>query len=173
MDSMECRHIRPLAIGIFIGLYAATTAMTHSINPPAHAKSLLTGMTFNLHTLGWLLLPIFLLGSIALAVACLTNYAQLLSSICLLKPQRSDSPAEQRHLDKCQDGMDIDPIKGENLVVRMHQGPEIIASAHSVLVPQDFRLADDERSVMAVLARRLAHAQAQDILAIASKEDSS
>lgn len=173
MDIKGFENMRSLSIGIFIGLYAAATVLTSTINPPAGANSLSAALTPKIYTLGWLCLSAVLLSSITLAVTYLTNTTQRRSSTYLWKPQTSISSAKQRHQEKGKEDIDVDLAEGGNLVFRVHDGQEIIASAQGVLVPQDLHLADDERSVIEVLARRLEDAKNKDMLDIASTEDGS
>jgi len=164
--------LRWLAGAISVGVASAAMTLTKTVHPPAGATALLCSTSLEINGLGWVLLPLVLLGSVLmLASASIINNIQRQypiywwSSADLSRKAPKEHAADVEKLQRTESQTDTivvlaskDQTADGSAVadrIAVHDDSEIKLTTAGILVPRWLELSDWETNVLQIFQDQL------------------
>ncbi|PVH88223.1 HPP family protein-like protein [Cadophora sp. DSE1049] len=161
--SPDFENLRWIAGALSVGLASAAMGFTKTIHPPAGATALLASTSPEIEKIGWMLVPLIILGStLMLAVACIINNIQRTFPVYWW------TPVDFNRLKKGGDveGQTEKDEKGENAetssfddYVEGSDGRIVIDGEH-IVIPRWLSMDAEERVMLEILRQKLREGEA-------------
>jgi len=150
-------NIRWIAGPISCGLASFVMAMTNTVHPPGGATALLAAIDPTVLAMGWMFIPLILLGSILmLPVALLVNNIQRQFPVFWWTPRDVGRMMKARDIESSGPGEETMAEKETvEFVGRTGFNQTIMLSPSHVLVPEGFPLDQEQAEVLEILRDRL------------------
>jgi hypothetical protein len=156
--SPDFENLRWVAGALSVGVASAVMGLTKTTHPPAGATALLAATTPDITELGWLLVPLILLGSVLLiAVGCVTNNIQRQFPMYWWTAADLSRPNED-NIER-QEKPDSQDATTTGRVTQEREGgderPHIVINDAHISVPDWLSLDEEEMETLEVLRRKL------------------
>ena len=160
----DFEDLRWLAGALACGLASAAMTVTNTVYPPSGATALLAAVDPQVERLGWYLLPLVLLsGTLTLITSLIINNIQRRYPTFWWTPANVGRASETNDIEKAptKTTMNSDcssSLAGPVMRLGSANGESIIRiAADSIVVPDGFYLAEEEKSVLEILQDRFRH----------------
>ncbi|EOD47712.1 putative hpp family protein [Neofusicoccum parvum UCRNP2] len=155
MLSPDFEDLRWLAGPLCCGAASWVMTLTNTVYPPGGATAILAATDPTVGHLGWMFVPVVLLGSIImLGVALVTNNIQRQYPVFWWTP-RDVGKQTRPDIESASRGDEKEVRKGEEGATLQR---EIVMTEHYIVVPEDFDLNPAERQLLESLRARLRNA---------------
>jgi HPP family len=149
-----------------VGVASALMGLTKTIHPPAGATALLCSTEPSIIALGWLFLPMIILGTtLLLAVALILNNIQRQFPVYWWTPLNLKPPAAKEDVEKAASGRGD---RTEGASASCSSGPKfpdqdlIQIDKEQITVPDWMALDDEERGALEILQAKLKVGRGED-----------
>ncbi|CZS91295.1 related to HPP family protein [Rhynchosporium agropyri] len=159
--------LRWVAGALSVGLASSVMGITKTIHPPAGATALLASTSPDIEKLGWMLVPLIILGSVLmLAVACVVNNIQRTFPIYWwtpvdLNPKTGKPNGDEEKQDKDEKNANSNSSSSFDDYVQGTDGRIVIDGEH-IAVPSWVELGPEERLMLDVLRQKLREGEAME-----------
>ncbi|KAL2065039.1 hypothetical protein VTL71DRAFT_4179 [Oculimacula yallundae] len=162
----DFENLRWVAGALSVGLASSVMGMTKTIHPPAGATALLASTSPDIEKIGWMLVPLIILGStLMLAVACVVNNIQRTFPVYWWTPVDLNRPKKKdvENQDETKDGKDGKDGKDEKTTEYQSsfddyiEGTDgrIVINGEQIVIPSWVQLDGEERLMLEVLRQKL------------------
>ena len=159
----DFEDLRWLAGALACGLASAAMTVTNTVYPPSGATALLAAVDPQVERLGWYLLPLVLLSAIlTLMTSLVINNIQRRYPTFWWTPANVGRASKTNDIEKAptkttRNSDSSSSFAGAVIHIGCPNGDSIRIAADSILVPDGFYLAEEERSVLEILQDRFRH----------------
>ncbi|KAK0119141.1 hypothetical protein ONS95_008003 [Cadophora gregata] len=153
----DFENLRWIAGALSVGLSSAAMGITKTIHPPAGATALLASTSPDIEKIGWMLVPLIILGSaLMLAVACVVNNIQRTfpvywwTPVDLNRPKKGDveEQTEKEVKDENAESSSFDDyIQGRD--------GKIVIDGERIVIPRWLSMDAEERVMLEILRQKL------------------
>ncbi|RDL34560.1 uncharacterized protein BP5553_07688 [Venustampulla echinocandica] len=147
-------ELRWIAGALAVGISSAFMGLTKTVHPPAGATALLAATTPDITVLGWMLVPLVLLGStLMVAVACVLNNIQRQFPTYWWTPLDLGTARPNDTIEE------LEGVRsnGHGDIYCTHDKASLMINDVGIFVPEWLSLGTEERAVLEILRSRLKH----------------
>ncbi|KAH7364306.1 HPP family-domain-containing protein [Rhexocercosporidium sp. MPI-PUGE-AT-0058] len=161
----DFENLRWVAGALSVGLSSAAMGITKTIHPPAGATALLASTSPEIEKIGWMLVPLIILGStLMLAVACVVNNIQRTfpmywwTPVDLNRPKKGDAEnQDEKKSNEAETSSFDDYVEGSD-------GRVVINGEH-IVIPKWLSLDAEERSMLEIIRGKLREGEGLEVAA--------
>ncbi|KAG4414984.1 hypothetical protein IFR04_011858 [Cadophora malorum] len=158
----DFENLRWIAGALSVGLASAAMGITKTIHPPAGATALLASTSPEIEKIGWMLVPLIILGStLMLGVACAVNNIQRTfpvywwTPVDLNRPKKKDVESQTKEDEKIENA----ETSSFDDYVQGSDGRIVIDGEH-IVIPRWLSMDAEERVVLEILRQKLREGEA-------------
>lgn len=158
----DFENLRWIAGALSVGLASAAMGITKTIHPPAGATALLASTSPEIEKIGWMLVPLIILGSVLmLGVACVVNNIQRTfpvywwTPVDLNRPKKEDVEGQTKKDEKNENA----ETSSFDDYVQGSDGRIVIDGEH-IVIPRWLSMDAEERIVLEILRQKLREGEA-------------
>lgn len=158
----DFENLRWIAGALSVGLASAAMGITKTIHPPAGATALLASTSPEIEKIGWMLVPLIILGSVLmLGVACVVNNIQRTfpvywwTPVDLNRPKKEDVEGQTKKDEKnehAETSSFDDYVQGSD--------GRIVIDGEHIVIPRWLSMDAEERIVLEILRQKLREGEA-------------
>jgi len=152
--------VRWVAGALAVGVASAFMGLTKTVHPPAGATALLCATEPAITALGWLFLPMIILGTtLLLAVALLLNNIQRQFPVYWWTPADLRLPLKVDDIERVPSGADKteDAPTASSSITQIMDEERIVINKEHIFVPDWLALDDEEKAALEILHTKLMH----------------
>jgi hypothetical protein len=156
MLNPDFTNIRWIAGPLSCGLASFAMAMTNTVHPPGGATALLAAIDPTILAMGWMFIPLILLGSVLmLVVALVINNIQRQFPVFWWTPRDVGIRREPDIESSGKDEFDIEKKVSSRIVGESGFKQTVVINPERILVPEGFPLDSEQIEVLEILRDRL------------------